>query len=99
DSGAIARFGQEVGVGSRGLLALASRDFVVDRASAGKRVRDVAKRSLDRALVVRHRGALLGFGQADIGVPGAGLEDGVACVRARAPAERTPGEQLQKRAA
>ena len=81
---AIARFGQQIGVGRRFALRLARAELLADGAAPGERVGNFAERRLDRALVVRDGRVPLRLGEANIGAAGAGLED--RCRSRRAPA-------------
>ena len=85
---AIARLGQQIGVGRRFALRLARAELLVDGAAPGERVGDFAEGRLDRALVGRDRRVALRLGEANIGAAGAGLEDRIGRVAARRSSRR-----------
>ena len=99
DAGAVARLREQIIVGSCRLLALRCRKLVVDRRAARKRIGHLAESGLDGPLIFRKRGVALHFGEADVRVPCAGLENRVARIRACTEAECAAREETAERGA
>ena len=100
DARLVPRLGQEVGVGSRGLLALAAQRSRRSSFRGEQARRTTSRNAVWIVLLVGGDGRIaLRFGQPNVGMSGAGLEDRVGRVGAGAPAEGAAGEELEKRRA